>query len=218
MNRRLSLVGILVTIAYLGVGAYVLRGRLGEFQQLPLNNLGDFLAGAFGPLTIFWLVLGFLQQGEELRLNTKALEVQAEELKNSVEQQRKLVEFTKDDHDAKRRAALPKFVVHSADARFPIADRTLYKARISNVGSTATELRLSFSPPLSKVAPQEFPALAPSGTLSFEFEHDKQNPASQVRMVIAFIDSMGTPGEAHFILRTYWSEKDTTIEFDRAER
>jgi len=52
-----------------------------------LNELGDFLAGAFGPLAILWLVLGYFQQGIELRQNSEALHLQAAELKNSVEQQ-----------------------------------------------------------------------------------------------------------------------------------
>ena len=32
-----------------------------ELHELRLNELGDFLAGAFGPLALFWLVLGFFQ-------------------------------------------------------------------------------------------------------------------------------------------------------------
>lgn len=29
------------------------------FEPLQLNQIGDLLAGVFGPLAIFWLVLGF---------------------------------------------------------------------------------------------------------------------------------------------------------------
>jgi len=58
---------------------------------LTLNELGDFLAGTMAPLAIFWLVLGFLQQGDELKQNTEALKLQAEELRQSVEQQKELV-------------------------------------------------------------------------------------------------------------------------------
>jgi hypothetical protein len=54
---------------------------------LKLNELGDFLAGSFGPIAFLWLVLGFLQQGRELKLSTDALHLQAQELKHSVEQQ-----------------------------------------------------------------------------------------------------------------------------------
>ncbi|RYF43345.1 MAG: hypothetical protein EOO38_18920, partial [Cytophagaceae bacterium] len=40
-------------------------------------------------------VLGYLQQGDELRQSTEALRLQAEELKNSVEQQSQLVDVSR---------------------------------------------------------------------------------------------------------------------------
>ncbi len=60
------------------------------------NEFGDFLAGAFSPVAFFWLVLGYLQQQKELQQNTKALELQAEELRNSVEQYKEMVAVAKD--------------------------------------------------------------------------------------------------------------------------
>ncbi|MBN5150491.1 hypothetical protein JY458_05885 [Stenotrophomonas maltophilia] len=44
------------------------------------NSLGDFIAGAFGPLALFWLVCGYFQQSIQLKLNTKALTLQTEAL------------------------------------------------------------------------------------------------------------------------------------------
>jgi len=60
------------------------------------NEFGDLLAGCFAPLAFFWLVLGFFQQGDELRNSVTALKLQGEELRNSVEQQRQLVEVTRE--------------------------------------------------------------------------------------------------------------------------
>ena len=59
------------------------------------NEFGDLMAGVFAPLAFLWLVLGFFQQGEELKASVRALELQGEELRNSVEQQRELVEVTR---------------------------------------------------------------------------------------------------------------------------
>ncbi len=53
------------------------------------NEWGDFLAGTFSPLAFMWLVFGYHQQGEELKQNTEVLRLQADELRNSVEQQLK---------------------------------------------------------------------------------------------------------------------------------
>lgn len=88
MGRLLTLIGLLVTVLYVGLVFFLTSSRVGDLQVMPLNEVGDFLAGAFGPLAILWLILGFFQQGIELRLNNEALKLQAEELKNSVEQQR----------------------------------------------------------------------------------------------------------------------------------
>lgn len=49
------------------------------------NEWGDFLAGFIAPLALLWLVVGYFQQGEELRLNTEALKAQQEELRQQVE-------------------------------------------------------------------------------------------------------------------------------------
>lgn len=102
MGRILGWIGALFTITYLGGLAWLTRGRWEKVQELPLNELGDFLAGAFGPLAILWLVLGYFQQGIELRQNSSALHLQAEELKNSVEQQKQLVQASQEQLIADR--------------------------------------------------------------------------------------------------------------------
>lgn len=80
------------TVIYIGIIILVMAAKLNELFQLKLNELGDFLAGAFGPVAFLWLVLGFLQQGRELKLSSGALRLQAEELKASVEQQSAMVD------------------------------------------------------------------------------------------------------------------------------
>ena len=82
--------GVVATLLYLLFLAFFLWEKLGKLGSLELNNFGDFLAGAFGPLAIFWLVLGFFQQGAELRNSIKSLDVQTRELKESVMQQKDL--------------------------------------------------------------------------------------------------------------------------------
>ncbi|MBL5979743.1 hypothetical protein JAO85_20915 [Comamonas sp. NyZ500] len=88
---------------------------------MPLNEVGDFLAGAFGPLAILWLVLGYFQQGIELRQNSEALQRQATELENSVKQQEELASAARQtlqfQHEAaarmeqvERNKQMPKFV------------------------------------------------------------------------------------------------------------
>lgn len=72
--------GLIISFFYL-----LLLAVLIYFLNLSLmsswNELGDFLAGSFSPLAFLWLVLGYLQQQEELQQNTEALRLQAAELK-----------------------------------------------------------------------------------------------------------------------------------------
>lgn len=85
LRDHLGKVGAAVTYTYLVVIVAMIWGRTGTLLTMPLNEVGDFLAGAFGPVAFLWLVLGFLQQGDELRQGTKALQMQGDELRLSTE-------------------------------------------------------------------------------------------------------------------------------------
>ena len=94
MGRFLAVLGIVLTVFYLAFIWWLTGDRILSLRTMALNEVGDFLAGAFGPLAILWLVLGFFQQGVELRQGTRALELQADELRASVEQQSAMVEIS----------------------------------------------------------------------------------------------------------------------------
>lgn len=87
MKKSLLVWGVLLSTAYSGTLIWVAYPKLGGLRGMDLNSLGDFLAGAFSPLAFLWLVLGFIQQGRELKISSEALLLQADELRNSVEQQ-----------------------------------------------------------------------------------------------------------------------------------
>lgn len=95
-DNWLTVFGIGTTIIYIGLIVYLRWSSFSSLSEMPLNELGDFCAGVFGPLMLLWLILGFFQQQKELRQNTRALELQADELKKSVEQHKELVNATKD--------------------------------------------------------------------------------------------------------------------------
>lgn len=129
MNRILALIGIALTVAYLGLLVYISAARASDLATMPLNNLGDFLAGALGPLAILWLILGFFQQGIELRQNTEALRLQAHELKQSVEQQRQLVESSRKSSAAQNILAVVTFL-QAEDVR---AARTIVRQDLRSI-------------------------------------------------------------------------------------
>lgn len=94
IKSRINKICVYVFTAIYLLLAYFFIFDHNVFAALELNEKGDALAGIFAPLAFLWLVFGYLQQGQELKQNTKALKLQAEELKNSVEQQKQLVEVT----------------------------------------------------------------------------------------------------------------------------
>ena len=137
---------------------------------LTLNEVGDFFAGAFGPLAIFWVVLGFFQQGKELRNSVETLKLQASELANSVEQQRELVSVSRDAitfeknekrfSEEKRLAGLkPRFeYIIVASSRAGIEHYT-YRFELRNHGGDAFQVKWTYTYQNIVVFTQEQPAI-----------------------------------------------------------
>ncbi|MFO1226769.1 MAG: hypothetical protein U1F32_07570 [Roseateles sp.] len=119
------------------------------------NEWGDFFAGFVAPLAFLWLVLGYLQQGEELKASGTALEQQAQELRRSVEQQQALVEVTRQQVAAEREAATDsrrrqeealkaKFVFKNEGGTFVGDGRSTYNLLVANGGAIATDIVATF--------------------------------------------------------------------------
>jgi PHD/YefM family antitoxin component YafN of YafNO toxin-antitoxin module len=104
-SRRLTRIGLTRTAAWLGFLAIMaVAGWDMLFKQTP-NEFGDMLAGVFAPLAFLWLVLGFFQQGKELKASVAALELQGKKLRNFVEQQRELVTVSREQMESANIAA-----------------------------------------------------------------------------------------------------------------
>lgn len=185
--------------------------RRGAYLRVPCdatNNVGDFLAGVFGPVAILWLVLGFLQQGIELRQNAKALELQAEELKNSVEQQRQLVAATRSQVEAEREnallereryshAALPRFVL-SGFGSSSSGNVTTYTSYLTNLGASASRVRIVGAPALKWHSLTYMAAFATDKVDRFDLQFASNHPSAGDRLSISYIDALGRPGSVSF--------------------
>ena len=138
MRFSLFVLGLLVSAIYIFVVGDLVWDRLLLLKVMELNEVGDFFAGVFGPLAILWLVLGFLQQGWELSQSTAALRLQAEELRSSVQQQKELVEVTREqmkaEIDSMELAMKPIFLVYTAGNSVVNGKYTL-AVEIRNVGN-----------------------------------------------------------------------------------
>ena len=89
-RRRLPIIGLWLSAIYV-VGLVIYLAVQGQNPaDLRLNELGDFLGGVSSPLAFLWLVLGFFQQRREIRLSNKALQLQAREMRRSVDEHRRI--------------------------------------------------------------------------------------------------------------------------------
>lgn len=167
MSRLLSTVGILCTLAWLGVIAWFFSGRVSEIAHLHPNEVGDFLAGSLGPLGILWLILGFFQQGQELRDNTRALDLQATELRNSTREQSELLRATRAQVEADHAlvALARERHLQSVQPSFAFLDiaivaregGTELRFELRNLGANVYEVCFDAEAPSTPSRPQRLP-------------------------------------------------------------
>lgn len=192
--------GVAVSLSWLGLAGYMFATIEAPSS---LNEWGDSFAGFFAPLAFFWLVLGYLQQGEELRLSTAALRLQAEELKNSVRQQIELVaigrqqleqerEVLNEERERLRQSARPKLIAQNGGSTTSSAS-VVYRLQLLNFGANATGLRFVFEPPLLMQSSSALGLMTGGGSFELHLQFDAGQTSSVLH--ITFVDTSSASGE-----------------------
>lgn len=203
---RLGWFGVAVTVAYVAVFGWFFASQLLQLDNLKPNELGDFFAGAFGPVAFFWLVLGFFQQGAELKNSVETLKLQATELKNSVEQQRELVLVSREQIELDRETILnqreqyhremnPVFVVSRNGGQATGLGR-MFRISILNKGEMASDVSISIMS--EEIHPNEFhfPSIARGSSENIEMSLSGGGlKAGQCRMFVRCSKRNGDPFE-----------------------
>ncbi|MEB2346057.1 MAG: hypothetical protein OZ948_15115 [Deltaproteobacteria bacterium] len=96
------------------------------------NETGDFLAGWFAPLAFLWLVVGYLQQSSELRLQVEELRLQV-----AATQQMAASALARDKRDDL--LAQPIFVMGQARRK---GDGPIFEFQLTNQGAEVTHVTL----------------------------------------------------------------------------
>lgn len=198
----MTIFGVIVTIIYVVTILLIRWSSLPLLETMPLNEFGDFFAGVFGPLMLFWLILGYVQQQTELRQNTKALELQADELKKSVEQHKELVKATREQVDAdlktleieevrSKREAHPNFSITSAGWRSKSGPKVSFEIGLINSGKPASSVSFSTVPEIDQIDPQSIVHYFNEGqvhTLKWDTEKSG-DPPSHLKLIVSCKDA-----------------------------
>lgn len=134
--KRLTTIGLVITALWAGAFVLILTLNLESARDLGLNEWGDFLSGATAPLALFWLVIGYFLQGEELRLNTAALRAQEEQLRKQVAETAALAMNSERQAMAAEQLALAS---KGESERAVVAERTNAQPLLGSGGGRKTE-------------------------------------------------------------------------------
>lgn len=222
LDKRLARIGWGLTGAWIVFLTIWVIPRLDHLFALELNAFGDFLAGTFAPLAFLWLVLGFFQQGAELRNSVEALQLQGHELRNSVVQQEELVKTARDqlkfendriaaDRALQRQLAQPEWELMPAGTMQTGTNISL-EFVLSNHGHPCTNVRVYFH---GRRPDLRFDSVGPTTPRGFVVEADTEI-AEKFRVTIAFIDGQYQKGQLTFVVQgnfpstTIWTETSTS--------
>ena len=150
-------IGFACTFGYFGLIIQIYGERLFELQFMPLNEVGDFLAGAFGPVAFLWLIIGYIMQNIDLNLtrniSTESLDhqkrLQQISFKKSHDESQPELDFEKVTFESKIDNELNfKIVVRNSGARisnfyiydYPSSESSIYMDQlIKKIDSDSSE-------------------------------------------------------------------------------
>lgn len=195
--HRLFIFGLFASVAYTGALAVYSWHEWVQMRALNPDEFATFLSGAFAPLAFLWLVLGFRQQGDELQNSARALWLQGEELRNSVEQQRQLVEVSReqlqserqqrhDDQIEAERAAQPLLVLAQNGGTYSNGQANL-DYLLTNARSTCSDVVIFVNDEMTN----RTPVLALGGEVRFRISFSQDN-AAENHIVVRYTDIFGS--------------------------
>lgn len=82
MNKS-CIYGLIITFIWFIIMVTIFINKT-SIDNENISNLGEFLGGFLSPVAFLWLILGYVQQGHELKQNTIAITQQKDEYIKSV--------------------------------------------------------------------------------------------------------------------------------------
>lgn len=199
--------GLILTAGWLLVVAFYCWAQWPEIRALKPDAAATFLGGIFAPLAFLWLVVGYFQQGAELKHSVEALRLQSVELRNSVEQQRELVGATREsiDYEKQERAAELGRRKRAAAPTLRLSDGGTMSSSLGvertfvlrNLGRACSDVRIEVSP---YGAAQDVGYFASGAESLFKLDHLRGEPVREQFITITYLDDLGNrEGEVYHL-------------------
>jgi hypothetical protein len=210
---------LVVTALWLSLAVWWTFYRPSESWVIPAmdpNAWGDWAAGTFAPLAFLWLVVGYFQQGDELRessralhLQEKALQLQVQELKESVAQQTQLAKaaniqaelLEKSSRLSLRGQLLPHQprITHFMLEKRPI-NRRRVELKNENAPCTEVQVRL-YTEDGALLGEAVSDMWGTGGHVAVEFDFSEMQLPINFRIVIRYTDELGIEQRQTFTLK-----------------
>ena len=162
----------------------VLIFKWDEVWKMKPNEWGDFLAGFASALAFVWLVVGYYQQNEDIKL-------QIHEIQLSVDAQQTQAAALQQERRAAKHQALPKFRFEN----FGDASDGLF-VRFRNEGSPVDIVHASAAD--GSRCEVNTKRLGTRAALQVQIEGRPFKESNGKRFTVKYIDAQGDPGSAQF--------------------
>ena len=172
--------------------------KRGDVPAMSLNEWGDYIAGAAAPLALFWLVIGYYQHGEELRLNTKALEAQQRELHQQARETAQLVTA------ARRELAYRQEIdAKTVAPRFEYEQTQSYAIGLGisfrNLGAEVFNVRVNYHGPHEPHA-NPMDSMERNEKMELMLRPKGNAPIYPIRWSVTYVDRLGNEHEKDYII------------------
>ena len=137
-GKELLEIGTKLTYYYFAFFLLFFGWKIPSLFFSPLNNIGDFLAGVFGPIAFGWLIIGYLMQNKELKNSVKQTSEAQRLARDQLEFQKKINdEHKRQEHNRNQ----PIFEIKAVNIN---CKKTMchYSIELENRGAPAKEIIL----------------------------------------------------------------------------
>lgn len=152
-------VGVIGTIVWIALACLYAVFKFPAIVQLRPNELADLFAGASAPLAFLWIVVGYMHQSAELRLQVRELSCQ-------VEASRQMANAASAEGARARRRVQPILVSDGGSGKGNVAT----DLRLRNMGAQATNVTLGETRGNLRLVPFSRSALPGGSTFTLRIE------------------------------------------------